>query len=247
MQDNAEVELFGFKRFAEPELQNATWQEVTQRPIYIAFNQMRLSNGNPIFGAIAFIFKPKVVRPMTFVAPVDTGIWEMSCNQSGARHHDWPTDCSGYSGVWNSTNQQQFKAWPLGTMEHHLHLYLQNTRFWNLTDAEGLSLLFGRLFKPASTNMTTTAQNFYMEANLAGAPPLPAGVHAVVGNFDQLVGTAAGAELRKWCANSSWALLWARTPPGAPVGHHGPPSSFRDDGTRLIDPTVVRVLAAAGW
>jgi hypothetical protein len=50
MQDDSEVNLFGFKPFAEPNVANATWAEVLERPIYIAFNQMRLANGNPIFG-----------------------------------------------------------------------------------------------------------------------------------------------------------------------------------------------------
>jgi hypothetical protein len=85
----------------------------------------------------------------------------------------------------------------------------------------------------------------YMEANLAGAPPLPDGVHAIIGNFDQLAGTATGAALREWCANMSWPLFWARTPPGSARGHHshgggGQPGSFADDSTRLADPMVLR-------
>jgi hypothetical protein len=167
MQDNAEVELFGFRPFAEGGNSAARWDEVTQRPIYIAFNQMRLSLGNPIFGPISFVFSPAVVRNMTFVAPVDTGIWEMSCNHtgSGARshHHGWPTNCSGWNGEVNASTAAFVHA-PLGTMEHHTHVWLQNTRFWNLTDDEGLTLLFGRLFAPSKTNLTGMAQN-YCECN----------------------------------------------------------------------------------
>jgi hypothetical protein len=136
---------------------------VTQRPIYIAFNQMRLSLGNPIFGPISFVFSPAVVRNMTFVAPVDTGIWEMSCNHTGggarSHHHGWPTNCSGWNGEVNASTAAFVHA-PLGTMQHHTHVWLQNTRFWNLTDDEGLALLFGRLFAPSETNLTGMAQNF---------------------------------------------------------------------------------------
>jgi hypothetical protein len=81
---------------------------------------------------------------MTFVAPVDTGIWQMSCNDTGssASHHHggWPTDCAGWNGKFNSTTRHHFAAAPLGSMDHHLHLYLQNTRFWNLTDAGTVTL-----------------------------------------------------------------------------------------------------------
>jgi hypothetical protein len=238
---------------------------VTQRPIYIAFNQMRLSLGNPIFGPISFVFSPAVVRNMTFVAPVDTGIWEMSCNHTGggarSHHHGWPTNCSGWNGEVNASTAAFVHA-PLGTMQHHTHVWLQNTRFWNLTDDEGLALLFGRLFAPSETNLTGMAQNFCecnartptlhscsihsilvlhflvsendrewlrscatdMEANLAGSPPLPEGVHAIIANFDQLFGTATGLELQQWCANSSWVLLWALDPTGG-ADHHAPGST----------------------
>jgi hypothetical protein len=32
--------------------------------------------------------------------------------------------------------------------------------------ADGLALLFGRLFSPATTNMTAIAQSFYMEVDV---------------------------------------------------------------------------------
>ena len=183
MQDNAEVELFGFRPFAEGG-NAARWDEVTQRPIYIAFNQMRLSLGNPIFGPISFVFSPAVVRNMTFVAPVDTGIWEMSCNHtgSGARshHHGWPTNCSGWNGEVNASTAAFVHA-PLGTMEHHTHVWLQNTRFWNLTDDEGLTLLFGRLFAPSKTNLTGMAQN-YCECN-ARTPTLHSSVPSIPSSY----------------------------------------------------------------
>ena len=77
MQENSEVQLFGFKPFdcdattcAGGNYSDARWEEVMQRPIYIAFNQMRIALGNPIFGPISYVFSPKVVRPMSFVAPV---------------------------------------------------------------------------------------------------------------------------------------------------------------------------------
>ena len=71
------MQLFGFKPFdcdattcAGGNYSDASWEEVMQRPIYIAFNQMRIALGNPIFGPISYVFSPKVVRPMSFVAPV---------------------------------------------------------------------------------------------------------------------------------------------------------------------------------
>ena len=159
----------------------------------------------------------------------------MSCNKtSGESHgHNWPTNCSGWNGVVDK-DLGPFVRTPLGSMGHHLHAYLQNTRFWNMTDSDvrslarvpsrwrhglrmltscavgqGLALLFGRLFAPSKTNLTGMAQSYYMEANLAGAPPLPSGVHAIIADFGQLFGTATGAELQRWCRNQSWVLFWA--------------------------------------
>ena len=77
-----------------------------------------------------------------------------------------------------------------------------------------------------------------MEANLAGSPPLPQGVHAIIANFDQLFGTETGLELQQWCANSSWVLLWALDPTGG-ADHHAPGLSFKDPSVRMVDPTVL--------
>ena len=74
--------------------------------------------------------------------------------------------------------------WARWSTTPHTHAYgLQNIRFWNMSDSDGLALLFGRLFTPEKTNLTGMAQNSYMEANLAGAPPLPSGVRAIIGDF----------------------------------------------------------------
>lgn len=172
MQAHAEEHLFGFAPFANESA--PTWVEASQRPIYIAFNLLRVSLGNPIFGAISFVFKPAAVKPMTFIAPVDTGIWEMSCNHSSGRGKSsfWGTNCSNFDGARWPNETTPFVHWPLGTMEHHAHLYLQNIGFWNLSYPEGLALLFGRMFNRSHTNITGHALNFYMEANLAGNPPL---------------------------------------------------------------------------
>jgi len=70
----------------------------------------------------------------------------MSCNKtSGESHgHNWPTNCSGWNGVVDK-DSGPFVRTPLGSMEHHLHTYLQNTRFWNMTDSDVRSLAPARV------------------------------------------------------------------------------------------------------
>ena len=102
---------------------------------------------------------------------------------------------------------------------------------------QGLALLFGRLFAPSKTNLTGMAQSFYMEANLAGAPPLPSGVHAIIADFGQLFGTPTGEELQRWCRNQSWVLFWAPSTGGG--DHHHDAGSFSDPSVRMADPSVL--------
>jgi len=102
---------------------------------------------------------------------------------------------------------------------------------------QGLALLFGRLFAPSKTNLTGMAQSYYMEANLAGAPPLPSGVHAIIADFGQLFGTATGEELQRWCRNQSWVLFWAPSTGGG--DHHHDAGSFSDPSQRMADPSVL--------
>lgn len=98
--DLAEVGLMGFPPFknaSHGELPH-TFAEATDRPTYTALNLWFNSMGNPKFGPVAVVFAPEYVRNMTMLLPVDSGLWEGSCNKS--HRHSRGMNCSS----WNRTD-----------------------------------------------------------------------------------------------------------------------------------------------
>jgi hypothetical protein len=101
-----EVNAFGFPPFTggnatDPGSQPASFAEAQERPIYTALNARAVDAGNPNFGPISAAFAPSYVRNMTFVAPVDTGLWEMICNET---HHFGDDDGGGDDDDSNSSS-----------------------------------------------------------------------------------------------------------------------------------------------
>jgi len=46
--------------------------QAAERPVYNAINFRRIALGIPMFGPIALVLRPSVVRPMAVLAPQDT-------------------------------------------------------------------------------------------------------------------------------------------------------------------------------
>ena len=80
-EDAGETGLFGMPEFSNGKMPS-TLLEATQRPVYTAFNHRMIDAGNPHFGDVSMVYSPDFVRPMTIIAPMDTGMWTMSCNSS---------------------------------------------------------------------------------------------------------------------------------------------------------------------
>ena len=132
-EDNAETQLYGFPSFTGRDGCPASFAEASDRPLYVAFNALKLDVGNPHFGDVSAVFRRGYVANMTVISPVDTGLWEMSCNMSGGHgHHHAPRNCSAWAPR------------TVGTLEHNRHLVLANTRFWNGTLS--LAQKFNRVF-----------------------------------------------------------------------------------------------------
>ena len=140
----AEMELYGFPGMRGNGSCPASFAEAANRPIYVAFNQLKIDVGNPNFGDVSAVFRRGYVRNMTLIAAVDTGLWEMTCNRSGSGghgfHHD-PRNCTAWdpTGFDPATTQRL----PVGTLDHYDHLVLANPRWFNGTFS--LSDTFARL------------------------------------------------------------------------------------------------------
>ena len=83
----SEVNMFGFRAFTggnatDPGSQPKSFSEAQERPIYTALNSRAVDSGNPTFGPISVVFRLGYVRNMTFIAPMDTGFWELFCNDT---------------------------------------------------------------------------------------------------------------------------------------------------------------------
>ena len=114
--DLAEVGLFGFPPFTgvvegSGDLPK-TFAEASDRPTYTALNLWRNSVGNPKFGPVSVVFAPNFVHNLTFLLPVDSGLWEGSCNRSS--HWGNRMNCS----AWNRTDERPL----LGTLDHFDHI-----------------------------------------------------------------------------------------------------------------------------
>ena len=88
--------------FGLPEFKNghtpANLEEAEQRPVYTAFNNRMVDAGNPMFGDVSMVFSPDFVRPMTIIAPMDTGLWVMQCNTS-ANVFPHPPPCMDFTNA----------------------------------------------------------------------------------------------------------------------------------------------------
>jgi hypothetical protein len=269
-----EVDMFGFPPFTggnktDPGSRPRSFAEATERPIYAALNSRAVDSGNPTFGPLSVVFRPSYVRNMTFVAPLDTGIWEMSCNGS---------DIDSGGGRFGRQRQRlthgmhllNCSAWAgraFGTLDHLDHLLLLSERLW--LNASTILETLNRLFElvetahahaqqPQQANESTALPidglqvMHYMEADLAGNALLPHAVKSVLAQA-RLLGTATAAALRDWCVGNGWALLWSAGPhcltPANNTRCYGENASSWSSstvrGTRVLDPLVVARLGRA--
>jgi hypothetical protein len=232
----SETNMFGFKPFTggnatDPGSQPKSFDEAQERPIYTALNTLVVDSGNPLFGPISAVFQPNFVRNMTFVAPMDTGYWEMFCNTTYP-----PADGGGFQSRFrlgmdpavtpidgvggpprNPINCSAWGGHTFGTLGHLDHLLLLSERLW--LNHSTIQETFQRLFEPIPTAVptlqTAAAKGLqtmhYLEADLAGNVIFPDGVKSVLAQA-RLLGTAAAAALRDWCVGNGWALLWSAGP-----------------------------------
>lgn len=264
--DLAEVGLFGYPPFpgvveGSGDLP-ATFALASDRPTYTALNLWRNSVGNPKFGPVSAVFSPSYTHNMTFVLPVDSGLWEGSCNRSHRQHnhrqlqhHHWGNrmNCS----AWNRTDANPL----LGTLDDYDHVsqaWLSEYGIWQPSYSSSIpARLFERLFGEKRRTMTLTDEEgssgqLYWEGQISGNILFPEGVKMLVGQYDQLFGTSTGQQLQVLCKKNRWVLLWGLgewniTDNGGGSHHHWSPPTDQNYtfSGRVFDPTVLAGSTAA--
>ena len=56
--------------------------QAAERPVYTAVNLRKIGEGIPMFGQISLVLAPAIAKPMSVIAPFDTGWYETCCNSS---------------------------------------------------------------------------------------------------------------------------------------------------------------------
>ena len=85
-------------------------------------------------------------------------------------------------------------------------------------------------------------------AEIAGNILFPAGVKMLVGQFDQLFGTATGRQLQSLAIQNKWVLAWGlgawNSSSWGGHWHHSAPSRNYSFAGRVLDPTVLAATTA---
>lgn len=262
--DAAERFFFGY-----PPFPNASCPDVataSQRPTYAALNMYRSSGGNPQCGPVSAVFSRRWVGSRAIAAPFDTGLFVDFC---GLDAHG-PADFNGVRclrcEVWPPERR------PLGVPDLFDHLLPTYLEFFNATQEiagdEYVEYNFARLLlrslsrrtysqalvgsgaAPLELNLLESLFG-YLEVNPMVTLDFPQGVLMLVGLFDILFGTAAGAVLRDWCIDQGWPLAWAHNPlistwncGPSTTNCQMPTDNFsrplQSSNLRLLDPFVLR-------
>jgi hypothetical protein len=180
-QDDAEVDLFGYKPFKNTS-NMPTLAEAAERPVYTALNFVRCDTGNPGFGSVAAVFDSIYLRNATLISAVDSGLYEMTCNNtapsppkpspppSPVPPHP-PSTCPGPStagdpqAMKHGGNCAAYESHAVGTFDHFTHLILPNVLYWNNTIT--LAQILCRAARPwGQNNLSYSWLNTYYEANI---------------------------------------------------------------------------------
>lgn len=201
----AETGLFGCPLPADS---STTWEEASSQLIYVAHNMRRSDFGSsPNFGDVTAIFNRAYVKDMVLIAPMDTGLYERNCNQTGQV-------TAGPGGKANCSAYEPQEA-VVGTLDHHDHLILSNLYYFagDTSVFENAKMEFERSAVagdytqvPALNSSEVTR---YWESNIVGNPRLVGGVKFLIGNFKNLFGTDAGRQLQHVADHYAWPLFWA--------------------------------------
>lgn len=204
---SAEPAVFGCVPFQNESF--PTWTEAADRLVYTANNVRQLDTASAMaFGDIGVVFKTNSVRDMVEIFPLDSGVWEASCNVTlnwGPHPPHTNLSCSASDPTP-----------PVGTLDAFDHVILLGFQLWggaNLSSlAYQVATLFGRTSicnNYATISNTSQADQFkFYESNLLGNPRL-FDVKFMVPLFGSLFGSQLGTQSVELAVNNSWPVLWA--------------------------------------
>lgn len=240
----AEENIFGCPPFANKS--RPTWDEAADRFIYVAHNLRQIDTGSPPnFGDVTAVFRQSCVQDMVLIGAVDTGLFELICNQSAYPDVAPPLIKFGCD---------HWKRPVVGTFQHFDHTILANLGVWSSAlqttlDAVAIGLFnrgpfAGEYLGLPKITLHPEVQNVMMfyEANILGNPRLPEGVSFLIGNFYSLFGTDSGRDLQHLADKFSWPLVWAlgQQMPKSGSPHHmlmlDPRLQLYDGNQRILDP-----------
>eukprot|EP00931_Biecheleriopsis_adriatica_P094602 TRINITY_DN6822_c0_g2_i1.p1 TRINITY_DN6822_c0_g2~~TRINITY_DN6822_c0_g2_i1.p1 ORF type:complete len:499 (-),score=60.01 TRINITY_DN6822_c0_g2_i1:91-1551(-) len=208
MYNLAEENIYGLPPFVNDS--KPTWDEAADRLIYVAHNMRQIDTGSiPVYGDVTAVFRTSHVRDMVEIAAVDTGMFEVNCNQSvfpnRSKKRFVNVNCSG----WKPTT--------VGTMKDFDHIIISNLRTFSLkststVEEEAIKLFSRSAFAADYLNLPNVSLLDglkYYEANILGNPRFPDAVSFLIGNFHTLFGTDAGRKLQLLADQYAWPLVWA--------------------------------------
>lgn len=237
---DAETGIFGLPSFANPE--RPSWTEASDRLIYVAHNMRRRDTGSSYhFGDVSAIFRTSSVSSLVVIAPVDTGIWEGSCNVSAGTNPWRNLNCS----YWPAARPS------VATLHHFDHMILANPGLWAAADGidivRSMKALFARSALGGDYAAVPPLQpdelEQYWESDVVGNPKLDT-VKFLIPLFGSLFGTDAGKRLQSLAAAKGWPLVWALADgsDGQQSGHSSSASCPANQ--RLLDPALAHLTNA---
>uniref|UniRef100_A0A7S0ZWI0 Phospholipase B-like n=1 Tax=Noctiluca scintillans TaxID=2966 RepID=A0A7S0ZWI0_NOCSC len=234
----AEEGIFGmapFKNESRP-----TWTEAAERLVYVALNARQLDHGSlSMFGPAGAIFSHTGAQNMVLIAPVDTGMYEMLCNDT-ANHHHHKHNLVACGDYWHHHT--------VGTLDDLDHIIFANFGLFTAEVNTTLEQEAGSLFRRSSfagrylglPNETYIDAFKYPESNIVGAPRFPGGISLLVGSFRELFGTDSGRALQLLADSNSLPLVWSLgAAPWDPWKTHKEGTTFPGN-QRILDPLASR-------
>ena len=216
--------IFGLPAFGGDE-KPSSYADATSRLTYGALNLMRRGVGQAFYGDVAAVFHPRY-RSLVAVAPMDSGLWTMTCNQSyrSEPHASRPPSTS----LRIDCEHAQTPGVP-GAMDHVILNYhrMRNVSKADVhrdvqrqlpTSADSRDMIIRLLLEwgpaedreAALEELGSSGAFDYAEANILGNVHFADhGVKMLVANLNTLFGTARGQRLREWARDSGLVLTWA--------------------------------------
>ena len=179
-----------------------TFQQISDRLVYTALN---LGQTSLPWGNISAVFNWSFVKPMTAIAPFDTGAWHGSCIGQTCLQSLPPNIAREFPETSPTRTSTCASWWPPipGTYDHAAHLL--NFSFFALGSTQIQSILCPHGFV---SEAALNGPGPYYEANILGTAKYPEALKMVIADFATLFGSERGKTLRTYCQANGWVLAW---------------------------------------